>query len=302
MSESVLALLNRIRSEIYEKTLQGTIQYERDYKILLKHLDIARDLNQPIIVGRTFNMLGIVEQYMGHSESAVVYYNQAYETFAQINNIPLMSLIKNNLGELYRLARDYPQALRFYEEAKNLLVGTEEDTIRSRALIDSNLGLTFLAMQNIPAAKRQLLSFLELVKDETWLHMDALLEARCGLAEVFLAEQNYAEAWANANLALHLASGRGHTVVLADIHFTRAHIAQADTSSTLLPQMIYNEAREALNMQTSQVSTARALYQEALYQQQRGNQERARQFAQEAHAIFAELGMEERAVHAAALV
>lgn len=299
MADSVVALLNRIRSEIYEKVLQGKIQYERDHKTLLKHVPIAEELGDPVIVGRTYNMLGIVEQYMGHVEQAIAYYQQAFDIFATLKDTAFMSRMKNNMGEVYRLNRDYLRAMQFYQEARALLTGSDEETLRSHALIESNMGLAALAQRHIPAAKQHFLTFLELIKEETWLHIDALLEARCGLAEVYLAEGNLTEAWTNANEALHLATGRGHHLMLAEIQFTRAHIAAADPHTLIDADLLYTLGENALEHHSSSINIANTLLYEAIYQQRSGQTARSQRYAQRARTLFEEAQMPERAMVAA---
>ncbi len=287
----LVEMIRRIRMDIFERMQRGKLNYERDMSTLRKHADIAETINQPILVGQLHDMMGIVEEHTGHFDSAAFHFSKAFGIFQEQNDVLRMGRVQNNLGELYRFSARYEFAMLAYTNAREYMRQAEDDL----ALVESNMGLTRLAMSEFDRAENHFLNVISLTAAEPWNHIPTLIEARRGLAEVCLAHQNFEEAWRQANEAYRLASERNQTLLLAEVNLTRAHIAEVDSTSAEPASTYYEWSREGLREQNSPSALARALLDEARYQQRRQHFEETIRLASEAYGIFRSLGLEEEA-------
>jgi hypothetical protein len=148
----------------------------------------------------------------------------------------------------------------------------------------------WLAMGEYEQAEAHFSVVIILIAERTWEQIDALMQARLGMAEVNLERGNLAQAWENIEEAYRLASGKRNTLSLVEINLTRAHIAAADPNTPESAAAYHALSRRELAGHHSPIVLARSLMQEARYQQRHGNLDAAYQLAQEAYEIFAQQG------------
>lgn len=296
----LIEMIRRIRMDIFERMKHGKLSYERDVNTLRKHAEIAESIQAHILNGQLHDMLGIVEENTGHFDSAAFHFDKAFKIFEEQEDILRMGRVQNNLGELYRLSARYDAAITAYLRAREYLRKAEDHS--TLIIVESNMGLTRLAMGEYLRAEDHFLNVISLTAAEPWNHIDTIVEARRGLAEVCLANENYAEAWRQANEAFRLSNERQLTLLRAEVNLTRAHIAEYDPNAPEPASDYYQMSREGLKAQNSPSILARALLDEARYQQRHGHLEDALRLADESRSIFRELGLEEEAQLASTLL
>lgn len=302
MSEtsSAVGFIHRIHEQLYERLFRGEVDFERDMTTIKKHIALAEQMNEPVLAGEIHTLAGLMCLFTGYIEKAIDYHEKAFPLFASQDDFYQMGRIKNNLGDIYRTIGDYGQALTHFQEASDLLQKADDDTKLST--IASNIGLVWLAMDNTTRAEKHFQAVLDTTKSVTWMHVAAITESRRGLAEVHLAREEYAEAWQQANAAAELARGSSNFLSLSEVNLTRAHIAEADPNATEPASHYYQLSREGLSQHSARNVLARALITEARYQRRHNNLQDAERLAKEARTLFTEMGMEEEARYAMAML
>lgn len=295
----VVEMIRRIRMDIFERLQRGKLNYERDTSTLRKHAQLAETMNEPILCGQLHDMLGIVEENTGHFDSAAYHFDKANHIFEREQDTLRMGRVQNNLGELYRHSARYALAFAAYAKARDLLKQAGDEA--SLPLVESNLGLTRLAMGEYDRAEDHFLNVISMTAAEPWNHLSTLIEARRGLAEICLAHNNFPEAWRQVSEAFRMASGSDRTLMQAEVNLTRAHIAEADPNSPESASTYYQLCRSGLQNHHAPTMMARVFLDEARYQQRRGNLEDTRRLAKEAYNLFRDLGLEEEAAMASVL-
>lgn len=290
---TLATFLERIRDEIYERVLKGEIIYERDKKTLLNHIDIATDAEEWITLGRTFNLLGIVEQYTGRNDTAIGYYHQALDVYRRIDHKAYAALAHNNIGEVHRLWNKPGMALTFYDKAESILNDAEPETVKYiRAFVVGNRGQALLVLGRTAEAQAAFEESLTLIGDNVRDYFDEYIEVKRGLAECALQMGDIDTATQHTDDAIRLASERLYHFNIALLYFTKAHIAERTTADA---EEHYQKALEHLQQQSSPIVLAEELFNEAHYQRRATNMQRARDFARRAYQLFVDNDLTERA-------
>jgi tetratricopeptide (TPR) repeat protein len=277
-------MIDQIRQQIYARLFRGEMNFSADINLLRKQIGIAKQMGAAILQGRLYECMALVYFFQGDSEQALISYDQAYAVYQLEGEQGWMANCRSNMGELYRMLCQYDRALPFYEEALQQAAPLQD--VAKKSIIESNAGLNFLALGRYSEAETCFESVLTQTAAEPWLYVVALMEARRGLGEVYLAKGDTLNAWRNALEAMRLAQNDSDHLTLADIYLVCAHIAARDPQATSKPDVYYRKSRELLTTDTAPVLLARAWIGEAHYQARMGNIDASRTFAQEAYRQF----------------
>ncbi|HLA44701.1 MAG TPA: hypothetical protein VJZ27_14750, partial [Aggregatilineales bacterium] len=158
--------------------------------------------------------------------------------------------------------------------------------------VEGNLGMIWLAKADYRQANVCFSLVVAGTQSESWEHVLSIVTARRGLAEVYLAQEQYNEAWHQANEAENLAEGRKLMLSLAETSLTKAHIAELDPSTPGAATYFRDQGRQKLREYGNPIILARTLMSEARYQCQRGNRGEATDLALEARDHFVKLAMD----------
>lgn len=286
MSETnpLVEMMRRIRFDIFERMKKGTLNYKRDTATLQKHLQLAQEMNDLVLVGLTNNALGIVNSRMGYLDQAMMYYTQAVTALEKANEPGYLGTLYINIGELHRRAGRYEMALENYQIARAFHQKANKPD--SPVLIENNIGLAALALKDYARAKAQFELVLALSQDAPWDHINALIETHNGMAEVLLEAGDFAGAWTHAELAEKLATESDAKISVALTHLTKAHIAERDPVRRHEARDLYTKARQGVRTHGTPLVLARTLIDEARYQQRHGHAEETRRLASEARDMF----------------
>lgn len=287
----LIEMMRRIRFEIFERMERGTLNYKRDIGTLHKHLELAQEMQNPKLIGQTHNMIGIIDQGMGHFVKAEKHLVAAYEIVEPLGEYKLMASIQNNLGEVYRRTYRLKEAAAVYENAQPLFEKAGDQVGLCTA--QCNVGLTWLAMGNYTNAESWFRSVIEATRNTSWDHIATLIEAHNGLAEIHLQRHEYDVAWAHTDESERLAIERDFKIALALTHLTRAHVAENDPKRRSMASGYYRMARQGLRASGTPILLARTLLEEARYQGRHGQPDDSVRLASESLGMFQELGLEE---------
>lgn len=290
--QRTVEMLRVIRLDIINRSRSTDFDYERSTTTLHKHLGIARDLQDTLLLAQTHNALGIIEMEAGHLDKAEAFLQQGLELIEGHDLALITAILYGNLGETYRRQALYTEALGTFSLALPIfepLIGTNNGW----SMTESNRGWVYLALQDYAVARRCFENAQEHLNMTVDIAASALLEIYAGLAEVELAGGNLARAWFNANRAEEVAEKGGFHAQLPTIYLCQAHIAARDASQAAAA--LFAKCRQTLERYHNPPSIARFILNEALYQQRVGNQAAAQRLGHEARALFHQLDMNQEA-------
>lgn len=291
-NSQVLEMFRVIRFEMFDRLEKGTLDYERSITTLIKHLATARQIQNPRLLGQTYNALGYIENDLGHFRQAETYFMRGLDEIDGYGLLDLKGTLYINIGEVFRRQGYFHQALDAYALAQAFL-----DRLRppSAAWVtaENNRGHAFISLQAYDVAQACFERVLARVDFNEHSGFGTLVETYIGLAEIALAANKVSAAWTHARRAEDLCKGRSFALLLARTYLTMAHIAAHDGSSD--PFEFYRACRDILNRYALPAVLARFLLTEALYQERHGHNDDCQRLAQEALLIFEERGMEQEA-------
>lgn len=298
-NSQLLEMFRVIRFEMFDRLEKGTLDYERSLTTLQKHLATARNLQNPRLLGQTYNALGYIENDLGHFQQAETYFMRGLDEIDGYGLLDLKGTLYINIGEVFRRQGYYHQALDAYALAQAFL---DRLTPPSQAWVtaENNRGHAFLSLQAHEVAQACFERVLRRVDFNEHSGFGTLIETYLGLAEIALAARNFTLAWTHARRAEDLCKGRNFALLLARTHLTMAHIAAVDGS--VPSAKYYRSCRDILHRYALPAVLGRFLLTEALYQDQIGQVEDCQRLAYEALTIFEERGMEQEAQIARGLV
>lgn len=185
--ESFVEMLNKIRGHILESLYTGSFKYDASKRTLNQHLDMARNLNDEVLRGRTLTTLAIIEAEHNNFIEAEGYFLQARDIFEAANDASRLGTTLTNLGELARTWGKVEEAARYFQETRKILTGEEHRA----ALVYSynNEGLLWLNEGDIERAIPLLREALDLANRLAPMptHVKQLLpETLDGLARAYL--------------------------------------------------------------------------------------------------------------------
>lgn len=309
--DSTLNMMVRMNDQIFARIHEGKLSYPKDVETLLSYVDMSVKLNEPIVAGWVMLTVGVANSYMGKLEQSIADYDAAYKLFAERRDYVHMAAAINNMGETHRVRGTYQTALDLYRDALKLSEKAPEDyvhpvsTLTRNALVQilvSNIGLCYLALSNFNEAETTFEQALSLFEGQTRANLDSMCEIRRGLAEVYLAQNNLPDAYSSIELARTTAESIQNNVILGDIFLTMAHILEADPNATESAIDYYRHSRELLQSGNLPITFARTVLSEARYQRNIGNTAEAHRLAAEAHELFLQIGMDEEARLATAML
>lgn len=285
----VTEMIRHISQQILERLLRGEVVYRRDMRTLTHHLKLSKELDDPLLPAQLQDVIAFVDSEVGNINRAIDYWNNAYQIYKDIDHTVGMAWVRNNLGEFYYRLGDSEKAQAAYEDARALAETIEDTEIIMR--VEGNLGLLWLHKKDYINARICFSLVVAVTEFESWQHIYTLVNARRGLAEVYLANEDYKKAWQEANLAEGLASGRQLNLMLAQVYQTKAHIAQYDDDAPEPAEYYYRESQLLLREHGNFLLLARNLMSEAHYQRQRKAYGKAIESALEARDLFVKLAL-----------
>lgn len=291
-NRQLLEMFRVIRFEMFDRLEKGTLDYQRSIATLQKHLATARQLQNPRLLGQTYNALGYIENDLGHFQQAETYFMRGLDEIEGYGLLDIKGSLYVNIGEAFRRQGHYHQALDAYSLAQVFLDRLDPPS-PAWVTAENNKGQSFLSLQAYEIAQACFEQVQARIDISASNAHGILIETYTGLAEIALAGGDFATAWTYAHRAEDLCKGRNFALSLARTYLTKAHIASADGS--VPSAKFYRACRDVLHRYALPAVLARFLLNEALYQQHLNNLDDTHRLAEEALAIFEERGMQQEA-------
>ncbi len=110
-----------------------------------KALEIASELNDKLLSGRTNNALGHLNLLKGNYDAARNYLEVAVTWFEELNDETGVAKVFGNLGNLYLRQGKYPKAIDYFERSINM---SNQNGVKVSANIVASLGLAHMNLGN----------------------------------------------------------------------------------------------------------------------------------------------------------
>jgi tetratricopeptide (TPR) repeat protein len=226
---------------------------EGDYQDGHKHATLANELakahDYTIGLADSYNNLGNTAYYLGHYESAIIYYRHCADIYHAMDNQFDWALNLQNIGWTYIYVADYESAWDFVEQGqaifiemdnywgiangyyimaliashegkpdealefhqKSLYIAREQEDIWSVILNLNNLGFVYLELDDMDNAQT---TFQDAIKTtyESRLY-GGMLEALVGVAHLYVRDNNPQQA------GLLIGAIEAHPAINSDVHF-----------------------------------------------------------------------------------
>jgi tetratricopeptide (TPR) repeat protein len=277
-------MMRQVRENIYERALQGKINYAADMATLNNYLKISDEIGDDIVAGRTLNLMGIINNHVGFLTESIKNYEDAAARFQLADHTALVALAHNNMGEVYRYSIRFEQALSCYDRAAQMM--EDQDNLHIERIIQSNRGHTLLALQQYDEALPCFQQMNIGTPTANWEYVEVMIEAHLGLARYYNYQEDAAAADTHARTALQLAEERNFHSLLASIYYTLWFIRKDDVyqqkASDCLDKLLPYEKGRLLLLEARLMPPSK--------------QEHARQMVDDALTIFKEHDFEESAV------
>ncbi len=278
----VYVMIDKIWNHIQRSLLEGNFDYEAAVLMLTQHLEVARDLQHPLLEGRIFSWLALVELELDHFEAAQAYYQQALPIFEAIGDKARVAAMINNLGETYRRTNRHQEAAECY--GRTQAVGQALGDLRMEILATANEGLSRLAINELERAEvlfKQAIGLAWNSSNDDYIR-SAVGESHEGLAQIFLAHGFYEGAWEEITEALQIHRERMHVHHMSATYLTMARLAAADPSAGKDPVGFFQLSREFAGKAQSPARMTRVLTIEGHYWYAQKSREKALACYQEA--------------------
>ena len=191
------ALIDRM-SWIYYR--QGRLEDASTLLTRATRGESVADSNDPIMLGRLYNALGLIYWQQGQLDAAIMAVEQSIELYKRIGYSWGIAIAYGNLAIYYDVQGEWTRAIGFYEQAYDLQLTT--GSLQHQAINLDNLGLLHLRMGNHDRARHELTAALSISRrlGDAWETANAYLN----LAQLALSQSHFEEAGVHAEAALSL--------------------------------------------------------------------------------------------------
>lgn len=130
---------------------------QRNYKESLRYFADAFDLlrknpNLTQELGETFSNIGTAYYFMDSYDSANFYFEKAYTLKTKIGNFTEIAKSINDLGLIQNARNNYPEAIKRFTEALNVLANVHSEDFFTTNIILNNIGTTYLKAGDLKKA------------------------------------------------------------------------------------------------------------------------------------------------------
>lgn len=184
LSEEVLETLSQLKDIAYEKedfALQGFVHFHMAdalYSLEKDYWDFRKNLAQAVsffelageneLLARSYNYIAVDALNNGSFDVAYFYLMNAMHTCEQIDNKYLLSIINNNIGQVYARMRSYEKAIEYVRISTNLQVQcSKDDFYYYQNIINGYFseGMLYSLMGDVEGAKQSDAKIAQLEKE-----------------------------------------------------------------------------------------------------------------------------------------
>jgi tetratricopeptide (TPR) repeat protein len=219
-------------SALHLRLISGLIfsrqgNYKRARQQALASLLAAEELDQPSIVARAHNLLGIIDRNRGRYSDAVAHFEESLTLNREIGNLQDQAQVQNSLANAYFDLGQWTDADRFYRQAGQTF--SRLGNVYNQVLVDNNLGGIALNQGRLDDALHyytRALTALEQIGGSLWV-MGAL---HMNLGATHVRRKELTTAFEHLGESRRLFDQAKVRDLLPEMHrrLAEAHLAQSD--------------------------------------------------------------------------
>ena len=92
-------------------------EYDISEKLALNSLELAKDINDSILIAAVYNLLGSLKTYLNQNEDALVYYNKSLGIYLRHDQDSLAAASYSNLGILHSRIHGDTSSISYFQKA-----------------------------------------------------------------------------------------------------------------------------------------------------------------------------------------
>lgn len=294
-NQSNIDMIMTIARKIMERASHGDTNYETDSETLVKRIAQLAAMGAQLEHFRVMEYLAIVEIMNAHYAEALERLLAARRGYAGLDADTTEREISvlNNIGELFRLIADYPRALERFNEAITLgqAAGVLE-TNPNMSVLHANLGLTYIALNELDLADAALQAALSLYKSNNHQNLLSAIETQRAIATLRWLRGDLASAWDATKLAMTFVRDDSTFMQTCHVLLTQARIATDDPNYTQAQADDFVSQAQAMVSQIKAPAVRATVWlEEAHLQRIHGDPQIAEAFAHLARTVYEEHNM-----------
>ncbi len=161
------------------------------YENYQKALELYRDLNEQIEVGKILNNIGASFYAQGNYQKSLEYYFNVLEVSEEKGMDILNAKVLNNIGNIYEKLDKPDQALEYYNKSYNYF-SSKEGYEREEAYMLLNIGLIYYAKRDMILALKYYQQALPILMDIDDKY--GISECKKNMGEIYFYQKNFEKA------------------------------------------------------------------------------------------------------------
>ena len=192
MSKKINNLELLIESEVsYNRFLLDSGKFEeakRNTEVLLK---LSLDNNLDKNLGNIYNILGLIEYYMGDKDKALNRYKESIEAFEKNGDFTNATKPMNNIANIYEQFAEIEKAMEYYE--KGLKIVENQGNPRSKMIFLNNIGSVYMGLHQYDKAVNYIEQSMALAMETEEFNLELLTYINLSMIYLFTGdyEQSY---------------------------------------------------------------------------------------------------------------
>ena len=158
--------INYTKGIAYSRFSLGKIfsNYKFDFseKLVLEALDLAREINDSILMALVYNHLGSLKNNLNHNEDALFYYNKSLAMYLRHDQDSAAAAVYSNLGILHDKMLDDTLSISYYEKAAEINRKTKNYLWLAANYM--NIGISLINANRLDEGFHQLQQSLEIAE------------------------------------------------------------------------------------------------------------------------------------------
>lgn len=286
-NQAIFNMITEIRKRALDDLYKGKFNYDATMPMLLRQLDILKDIGDASEIGVFYNTLANMELELGNFTLADGYYQEALHAYDQAGQLGKYATTLCGLGELYRETGEVEKAAGCYQRSRQ--IAEQENDTRIVIYNYSNEGQLWLAEGQTERAIELLETGLSIADQSEWIkdiRNKVLPEIYFSLAEAYARKDNYETAWANIERGLQLASKADELHQMAHAYQSMARIAIAEGRPDVEIEAYFEKSADLWRKLGALPDLGRLLIEAGEYMMNRNKLDRAARFFEEASEVF----------------
>lgn len=286
-NQAIFNMIDKIRTRAIEDLYDGNFNYESTMPLLLRQLDILKEIGDLAEIGVLYRTLAIIELELGNFTRSLEYYQASLEAFEDAGQPIKYATTLCGLGELYRETGEVEKAADCYQRSRQ--IAEQENDARIIIYNYANEGQLWLAEGQTEQAIELLETGLSIADQSEWIkdiRNKVLPEIYFSLAEAYARKDNYESVWANIERGLQLASKANELHQMAHAYQSMARIAIAEGRPDIEFEAYFEKSAELWRKLGALPDLGRLLIEAGEYMTEQKKLDRAATFFEEASEVF----------------